>query len=203
MPRPANPHLKRDLLVAATRLLDAAGEPTFTIKDLCAEVDYSVTAAYRAFRSRAHLLQALQLHLFEGLLAALVSEPAPTVVAEVRSVGRRFMAWADAHPARYRLMFQSIDAEVLLAPAEQELARAPLRYLEALLARGCATGALQNVDPRATAVMLFASLHGLISLHLAGRLDPSTVADPLSFYDQWADQWLATLSLAPDHGESQ
>ena len=56
MPRPVNPNLRRDLLTTAVQLLDERGEPSFSMKELCAGIDYSVTAAYRVFRGRADLL---------------------------------------------------------------------------------------------------------------------------------------------------
>ena len=194
MPRPANPNLRRDLLASAVRLLDARGEPSFSMKELCAGIDYSVTAAYRAFGSRADLLRALQVHLFEGLFADLSAEPRACVIAETRALGRRFLVWAVSHPARYRFMFHSIEAEALLEPAEQALARAPLAYLEAVLAQGKATGRLSIEDPGATALLLFASLHGLASLQLAERLDRERVPDLIAFYDRWADSWLSVLT---------
>jgi AcrR family transcriptional regulator len=194
VPRPANPTLRRDLLENAARLLDARGEPSFSMKELCAGIDYSVTAAYRVFRGRSHLLRALQLHLFEGLFADLAAAPQDCVIAETRALGRRFLCWAVSHPARYRFMFHSTEAEALLDPADQALARAPLAYLEAILARGQAEGVLSIEDPGATALLLFGSLHGLASLQLAERLDRERVPDLVAFYDRWADTWLAVLT---------
>ena len=192
MPRPANPTLRRDLLVTAVRLLDARGAPTFSMKELCAEIDYSVTAAYRVFRGRADLLRALQLHLFEGLFTDLAAPPEACAIAETRALGRRFLVWAVNHPARYRFMFHSTAA--LLEPAEQALARAPLTHLETILAQGNAAGAISVADPGATALLLFASLHGLASLQLADRLDRDRVPDLVAFYDRWADTWLMVLT---------
>ena len=164
------------------------------MKELCAEVDYSVTAAYRVFRGRADLLRALQVHLFQGLFADLAAAPQSCPIAETRSLGRRFLVWAVSHPARYRFMFHSTEAEALLEPADQAIARAPLAYLESVLGAGRASGVLAIEDPGATALLLFASLHGLASLQLAERLDPERVPDLIAFYDRWADSWLAVLT---------
>lgn len=194
MPRPTNPDLRDDLLDAATALLDARGDVDFSMRDLCAEVGYSVTAAYRAFGSRAQLLQALQLKLFAALGEALMSPPAADLAVEIQALGSRFIGWAIAHPGRYHFMFHATAPEALLQPADQALARAPLRYLEQLLARGHSCGALRVEDPAAAAVMLFATLHGLVSLHLAARLDPVTVPDLQAFHERWSATWLVALA---------
>lgn len=194
MPRKSNPRLREDLLRAAISLLDGRGEADFSMRDLCAEVDYSVTAAYRVFRSRSHLLQAMQLQLFAQLGQALLAPSLAPVPRQLVDLGGRFVRWAIDHPARYRFMFHSTEPEVLLDPADQALARAPLAYLESLLAQGHANGELHVADAAASAVMLFATLHGFLSLHLCGRLDAATVPDPAAFYDQWASAWIAALN---------
>lgn len=195
MPRSANPNLRPDLLRAAVALLDQRGDADFSMRDLSAQVDYAVTAVYRTFRSRAHLLRALQMTLFEGLAVALFETPLTgDSVEQIVELGDRFMSWAVAHPGRYRFMFHSTEPEALLDEADQALARAPLRTLEGLLTQAAQAGALEVEDPAAAAVMLFATLHGLLSLHLAQRLDPDTVADPVEFYRRWVPTWLATMT---------
>ena len=195
MPRSPNPRLRADLLSSAVRLLDARGGPSFSMKELCAEVDYSVTAAYRVFRSRADLLRALQLHLFTELFTDLAGgEVSSCARTETRLLGRRFLVWAVDHPARYRFMFHNTEAEALLSASDQVLARAPLQYLESVLERGRSAGVFSVADPGSTALLLFASLHGLASLHLSERLDRSRVPDLIAFYDRWADHWLAVLT---------
>ena len=198
MPRNANPNLRSDLLVAAVKLLDARGAPDFSMRDLCAEVDYTVTAAYRVFRGRGHLLQAMQLELFKGLAEDLIAEPTGASTTEhITDLGSRFLAWAVAHPARYRFMFHSTEPEALLDEADQAMARAPLHYLEALLRQGAERGELEVEDASSLAVMLFATLHGLVSLYLAQRLDDATVADPVAFYDRWSSTWISALLSEP------
>ena len=194
MPRNANPNLRPDLLDAAVKLLDARGAPDFSMRDLCAEVDYTVTAAYRVFRGRGHLLQAMQLELFKGLAEALIAEPSDASTPDhITDLGRRFLSWAVAHPARYRFMFHSTEPEALLDEGDQALARAPLSYLEALLQQGADRGELKVEDASSLAVMLFATLHGLVSLYLAQRLDDATVEDPVTFYDRWSSSWIRAL----------
>ena len=105
-----------------------------------------------------------------------------------------------ARPAEYHLMFHNPEADALLTPDEQEIARAPLRGLEALIALGNERGDWEISDPASAALGLFATLHGLLSLHLAGRLSPEPSAEPLAVYGLWAEQWLAGVPPAPSGG---
>lgn len=193
MPRPHNPNLKDDLLDAALSLLSLRGDAAFSMRDLAKEVDYAVTAIYRVFRSRSDLLRAMQLRLFEQLQAELLEElnPSATPEAQLRHMGASFVRWGVQNPAAYHLMFHNTEADALLSPEEQSLARAPLRGLETLIIHGNERGDWSIPAPEAAALGLFATLHGLLSLHLFGRLTTDTSADPLVYYSAWTDQWLA------------
>jgi len=191
MPRPSNPHLKDDLLRAAVSLLSDRGSPSFSMRDLAKEVDYAVTAIYRVFQSRSDLLRAMQLSLFEQLQTDLFEDLDPMASPEdqLRDMGACFLSWGMKHPSAYHLMFHNTEADALLTPDEQALARSPLRGLEALLTYGNERGDWSIPDPESAALGLFSTLHGLLSLHLFGRLPPNA-ADPLTFYDAWANHWL-------------
>ena len=195
MPKKPNLKLRKDLIDSAKILLEEQGIANFTMRELASRVDYSVTAVYRCFESRADLMKALQIDLFSQLADTLVKEmnPGQSTRAQIRTMGRDFMVWAVEHPAEYHFMFHTTEPDVLLEEAEQALARMPLEYLKTLLESGNARGDLSVRAPAPLATMLFATLHGLVSLHLSHRLDSQQVPDPVQFYDQWASVWLDSL----------
>ena len=128
MPRPINPRLRDDLLDAAILLLERQG-PSFSVRDLSAEIDYSATAVYRCFASRGDLLKAVQVRLFVELVTELMP-PSPcdeAVSAQILDLGRRFVVWGVDHPVRYTFMFQNVDPDALLDEHERNIARAPSR----------------------------------------------------------------------------
>ena len=192
MPRQSDPQLPDRLLERALVLLDAEGGATFSMRALAAAEGYAVTAVYRCFASRAALLKAMQLRLFAALPMVLGLEQLGTVsLAEaLEELGVRFVAWGVAHPARYHFMFLTDEPEALLSPAEQSLARAPLVALTAALA---GTRLRDGLEPEAAATWLFAGLHGLVALHIQGRLDPATVPDPGAFVRAHSRAWIATF----------
>ena len=192
MPRPRDPTLPNRLLHQALELLDEEGGPTFSMRTLAKREGYAVTAVYRCFPSRGALLKAMQLQLFVELPAALALEHLGQlpIADALQELGVRFVTWAVAHPARYRFMFLADEPDALLTPQEQALARGPLEALAAALA---AAPLRPGLDPNAAATWLFAGLHGLIALHLQGRLDPETVPDPADFVRVHGAIWSATL----------
>jgi len=194
MPRPVNPRLRDDLLDAAIILLDRQG-PSFSIRDLSAEINYSTTAVYRCFASRGDLLKAVQLRLFEDFATRLMAHYRPDgdVADQILSSGRSFIQFGVAHPTRYTFMFQDAGPDALLADEERALATAPLVALEAMVTQAMATGEIDDGDAKSLALMFFASVHGLVSLHLAQRLLGFTQASPTETYEQWAQMWLQQL----------
>jgi AcrR family transcriptional regulator len=203
VPRPVNPSLTQDLLLSAIELLDQRGDEHFSMRDLAARLDYTVTAVYRAYESRGHLLRSMQLHLFGELARALSIDPEHSTLESIHQIGHQFLSWAVEHPTRYRFMFHSTAPESLLDPADQQIARAGLHALESILATGAQAGDISTDDPAALATMLFASLHGLVSLFLAQRLDPTTVADPVLFYDRHSARWIESLLHTDDRGDAR
>ena len=105
-------------------------------------------------------------------------------------MGRQFVSWAVKHPHRYRFMFQAMDAGALLHEQDQDSARAGLYLLESLVRSGHDAGEFEVADPRVVATMLFSSLHGLVSLFLANRLDDEIVPCARLFYDQHSVGWI-------------
>ena len=214
MPKPINKNLRTDLLQAAILLLDTRGDTHFSMKELAAQVDYSVTAVYRCFEHKTHLLQALQLHLFEQLphhlfpiLSQLHSIPSSdhvkqsdttpmSRVVQIRAIGAAFIKWGVEHPARYHFMFHTTQAGSLLTAENQAKARLGMRLLEQLIQEGIEEGEFIPQDPTVSATLLFASLHGLISLYTAQRLDSSHITDLSDFYDTYVADWMSKLLLA-------
>ncbi len=192
MPRPRNPELPEKLLRRAIDLLDARGGPQFSMRELASDVGYTVTAIYRCYPHRTALRHAMQLQLFLELpghlgLQRLATDP---VAQALEGVALDFLRWGLAHPARYRFMFLYTEPDTELSPTEQDLARAPLQALTQALASS-PHGA--DLDPGATATWLFAGLHGLMALHLAGRLDEHVVPDPVTFLQRHSRAWLGSL----------
>ena len=190
MPKQPNPELPGLLMDAALQLLDERGDVTFSMRELAGRIGYSVTAVYRCYETRGHLLRQLILKLFEQLSYELIDPEGGTPLEMVGQVGERFLQWAVTHPGRFRLMFQHIEANVLLNPDEQLLARAGLKYLEHLLQEAVDRGELIHAQPEALAIVLFTSLYGLAALAIANRMEGTPGEDVVAFFRAHRDHWL-------------
>lgn len=199
VPRPPNPELPRLLMDAALELLDERQDVQFSMRELSARVGYAVTAVYRCYETRGDLLRKLTVQLF-GMLAADIVRPEPgaSAVDVVGGLGERFIAWSVRYPGRFRLMFQYAEPDARLTPAEQEVARSGLRYLERVLDVAARRGEVRVEDPRAMATILFSSLVGLASLAVAGRLDGLEGERVVEYYRAHRESWIRPLlSVSP------
>lgn len=192
MPRAENLLLKEDLLKEAIHLLDLRGDESFSMRDLAKRVGYAVTAIYRYYESRADLLREMQLRFFHQMGESILVMEDGSALDRIREMGRRFITWGQMYPARYRLMFQSTEQDSLLSPSDRVVARSGLRILEEMVAEGIAGGEIRGEKKEAgdMALMLFASLHGLMSLALSQRLDEGGSGELVAFYDRIANRWL-------------
>lgn len=179
------------LMDAALTMLDERGDVTFSMRELAARVGYAVTAVYRCYETRGHLLRQLTVKLFD-LLTDRLNEA--TLEGDAREkahqFGANFLDWSLEFPGRYRLMYLYTAAEAKLTPEERVSAGGPQRLLERNLRTGLERGELSSLDAYAISHILFASLHGLASLAGSSRLDPGVASDIVGFYERHVEVWV-------------
>ena len=83
-------------------------------------------------------------------------------------LGRAYRRWALEQPALYDVMFGRSGLREIISGTALDVTMSPL--LDAV--RRCiAAGVLRDVDPRAAAISIWSSVHGLVSLEIAGYLE--------------------------------
>ena len=89
-------------------------------------------------------------------------------LADFAELGRAYRRWALEQPALYDVMFGRSGLREVISGTALDVAMNPL--LDAV--RRCiAAGVLRDVDPRAAAISIWSSVHGLVSLEIAGYLE--------------------------------
>jgi AcrR family transcriptional regulator len=154
----------RDAIVdAAAQLLDEGGLEAVTLREVGRRAGVSHNAPYKHFADKEALLAAVAARELSRQGAA------GATAATLQSVLHGYIAWALAHPARFRLVFGpwSTGSEELAAAAET--ARATLIALVVTQQRA---GRLPGADPERLAALLQALAHGAVALTLAGHLSP-------------------------------
>ncbi len=198
MSRPTNEQLPELLIEAARALLVERGDATFSVRELCQRVGYSLTAVYRCFENRAAVLRQLQLTLFTEFNAYCVPSSADGPLDAVRLAGRRFVSWAVAHPSEYLFMFSDYRVESrLFDQRDVDAARSGLQGITFLLTAANAAGEIHIEHPEVVAIQLLSHLHGFVTLSLTGRLQGTPGADTEAFIAEHADTFVHRLLGLP------
>ena len=154
---------------AAERLFAEKGYEGVTLRALAQSLGRSHTSAYRYFADKAEIFAAARTAAYGRFAEAqeqATREPGELTERLVR-LGEAYVRFALDEPDAYRLMFELKRPAGSGATSDaEERAWQPLRETIGL---AIDAGLLQG-DPDVVAHLFWAGLHGLLSLHLAGKL---------------------------------
>jgi AcrR family transcriptional regulator len=170
--------MRRTLLDAASRLLLEEGPGALTMRRVAGAVGCSTTVLYTMFGGKEGLADALCREGFERLrrrLEAAGGDPDP--LGRLRALGRAYRDSALAEPGYYGVMFQQAIPGFRPSPESLVVAGASLEVLTQAVRAAMEAGVLKTGDPRAVAEVLWAAVHGAVSLELAGHFPDPEVAD--------------------------
>jgi AcrR family transcriptional regulator len=171
--------LRRTVLDAASRLLVAEGPQALTMRRVAGAVGCSTTVLYTAFGSKDGLADALFREGFERLRRHLEAvAPGGDPLARLRALADAYRGSALESPSYYGIMFQQAIPGYRPSAASLAAAGASLAVLGDVVRACMDAGVLRAGDPRAVAEVLWAAVHGAVSLELAGHFpDPEVAAD--------------------------
>ena len=164
----------------ATRLFAEKGYEGVTMRALAAALDCSPMTPYRYFENKEELFARVRTEALRRFAdvqrdaVAGIDDPE----AALRTLGRVYVRFALDAPDAYHTIFDSLQAQSGNYPElESEQARA-FSYLQAAVTAAVDAGLMQG-DPLHRAHLLWAQVHGLVSLHLAGKLVMGCTLDEL------------------------
>lgn len=163
--------IRSRILDQARELFVAQGAAAVTMRGVAARVGVTPMALYRYFASREELLAALvaQGHAtFLRYLNRALHEDTPR--DRLDAAGEQYLRFALEHPQSYAVMFMERDVPVGRA-AEAGEGVATFRFLVDRIRDCAAAGVLQVADAEDAALVVWAHVHGLVSLFLAGKLE--------------------------------
>jgi len=150
----------------ATRRFAEHGEDGVTMRGLADELGISPMTAYRYFKDRDEIFAMVRLAAHDAFAdaqeRAFASESDP--VRRLRAMGRAYVEFALAHPDQYRVMFQ-LERHGTRDTSSKRAWKPMIAAVTAAIDSGALTG-----DPEELAYACWASVHGLATLHLAGKL---------------------------------
>ncbi len=183
VPRPKvhDAALRLRLLECAGATLSTGGLGALSLRTLAAAVGTSTTAVYALFGGKPGLLEALHAEAFSRLAARLAAVPVGAdPLEDLVALGRAYRDAALAEPHFYDVMFG------VPQPAGERwwaVAAPAFRPVVDLVERAVAGGVLRSgIEPATVSLALWATVHGLVSLHLRG-LHPPGAAAPDQVFD--------------------
>lgn len=160
------------IVAAAIEVFARRGLHGARVADIAEEAGIAYGLVYHHFRNKEEILAAVRAAAFDRFASAL-EEAARKTRGDLRAggqaMGEAYIRFALGDPDAYRLMFDLSQPHPDRYP---ELVRASARArhmmsaaLEALVKAGIFVG-----DPQLLGYVFWATMHGLVVLHLAGKL---------------------------------
>jgi AcrR family transcriptional regulator len=163
---PSTSTTRETLLDAALRLLEERGPGALRIRDLAAATEKSTMGVYTHFGSKQGLLEQLYLHGFRRLEDRLNNVPSNGQGRqELLEFALGYRAFALDNEALYGLMFERATPDFV--PSDDSRL-AGLSTFEMLAAR-VSDWRPDFTDPAADAHLVWATMHGLVSIELMHR----------------------------------
>lgn len=193
-PRVHDDALRRRLLEVTSQVVASAGPDAVTVRDVAGRAGTSASAVYALYGSRDALLAAVTDEGFRRFAERLAAAPRGTDPrVDLLALGLAYRENALAEPHFYRVMFAGpgpADGGPTTEPPATD--RATFRVLQdavgRVLASGGRTREAEEDSAREGALALWALVHGLVSLELAGLMPGSA--------DERTDRYVRALRTA-------
>lgn len=158
-------------LEAAAALLEEEGPDRLTTRAVARRIGYTAGSLYFVFRNRADLVLRVNERTLDQLRAELdeALDGLHDPDARLHTLGRTYLAFAERHPTRWRLVFEHD------VPDDEELPDAMRRKIDAFfeliaVELGNRTPGLEADAVRRAAQALWGGVHGIAILSITGKL---------------------------------
>ncbi|MES2254113.1 MAG: TetR/AcrR family transcriptional regulator [Pseudomonadota bacterium] len=156
----------------ATRIYVERGPENFNMRLLAAELGVSAMTPYRYFKDKEEILSAIRARAFNRFADQLerALETAGTPPEKSMAVGKAYIRFALEEQTCFRLIFDFAEpkkgtAVPELAAAEARAKATMTNHVRVMVKEGYFDG-----DPELIGHVLWAGLHGVVVLHLSGKL---------------------------------
>ena len=167
-PRVHDAELRLRLIEHAGRTVAVRGAGALSLRALAAEVGTSTSAVYALFGGKPGLLGALFEAAFAGFGAAQRAAPVSGIVLDdLAALGRAYWVWARDHPHLYRVMFGQVLVKFEPTPAQGAASQRTIQPLADAVHAGVESGVFTG-DPATITFAIWAAVHGVVSLAMAG-----------------------------------
>ena len=156
---------------AATRLFAEHGYDAVSMRAVAGAIGVSPMTPYRYFENKDELFAMVRADAFRRFADqqrdAFESTDDPN--ARLRALGEAYVQFALDEPAAYRIMFELAQAPTGRYPKLDREALRGFSYNRRAVQEAVAAGVIAG-EPLTISNLLWAFIHGIVSLHLAGKL---------------------------------
>ncbi|WP_069770691.1 TetR/AcrR family transcriptional regulator [Streptomyces sp. LUP30] len=170
-PRTNDEVVKERLVECATEMLATRPRESVTVRSVAAAAEASTTAVYSLFGGKDGLISAVRDRAVAGLfrdLAAVQTSADP--LADLCALAVAYRRWGRGHSHLYTVLFGGVQS---FDPSGRIGASDPIRPLLAAIDHALTASVLAG-DATSIALSIWGTLHGLVTLELAGALDATT-----------------------------
>jgi AcrR family transcriptional regulator len=178
--------LRNAIIDAAVEIVSSQGVEALSIRGVAERIEYAPGTIYLYFENKDELLRSVveeAARRFDAALAAAVPDPstAGSPIEQLRALRRAYIRFALEQTAAFRLLFALPKIPYLegdCRPSELPAGHVPLSTdcawgrLRSAVAAAMSEGLLPVSSVDRGALALWASVHGYVTLYLAGHLDP-------------------------------
>ncbi|GAA1165602.1 TetR/AcrR family transcriptional regulator [Kitasatospora gansuensis] len=155
----------------ATELLATRPQESVTVRAVATAAESSTAAVYSLFGDKEGLIGAVRDRAVAGLFRALAAAPnSEDPLADIYTLAAAYRRWGHGHSHLYSVLFGGVQS---FKPSGVVGTDDPVRPLITAIDRAVTESVLDG-EATAIAVSLWVTLHGLVTLELAGALDAST-----------------------------
>jgi len=175
-----HPDLETALVDAALRTIAEKGVEALTLRGVGARLGVSRTALYRHFQDRTALVARVALEGFRKFGAALreaVDRARAAGLDPMEEMGIAYIRFAIANQSHYKTMFGAVAGDWRRFKDLVTEADAAFAVLENTIIEQQRAGVLVEADPESLAAVVWAHVHGIASLVIAGHLPAAHVED--------------------------
>jgi len=160
------------LCAVAQRRFAKRGLDGVSMRQLADALGCSPMTPYRYFRNKEEILAAVRTAAFDRFASALegaMNKTRGDLRAQGQAVGEAYIRFALGEPEAYRLMFDLSQPHPDRYP-DLVRATAHARHLMSASLEGLVRAGIFAGDPTLMGHVFWATMHGLVVLHLAGKL---------------------------------
>lgn len=163
--------LRQGILEAGAKLFAEKGYEGFSLRQVAEEIGYTPTTIYLYFKDKDDLLLHVAYDGFrqfgESLETAYRTKETP--LERLEAVGWAYFDFAMSHPIHYRLMFMQRGEFLQKKPEGFEAVIDSFEVLRRVIREGMEAGVVIPGNVDAFAALIWASVHGVVSLALVDQ----------------------------------